>query len=382
MKIGIEAQRIFRPDKHGMDFVILEVLRRLRERNDGHEYVVFVAPGEDPCLEENERMQIIEVSCPTYPLWEQWALPRAVRQSGVDMLHCTSNTAPLHCSVPLLLTLHDVIYLQQRRKPQGMSRYQQLGWHYRRWNVPHIVGHCRHIITVSATEQSNIVHCFPHIKDRISVIHNGVSPCYRQMPTTEIRAVTRKYLPDEIYLLCLGNTDPRKNTEGVLTAYYHYLKHSPRKLKLILTGLTQTYVENQVATLGISECLPYLICPGYIPGADLPALYNGAFCFLFPSLLEGFGIPVLEAMACGTPVITSNCSSLPEVAGKGGLLINPLLPSEITELLIQLEKDSTLYQRQKVYGLRHAALFSWDHTAENYLQIYNQMGETNPYHSL
>ena len=87
-------------------------------------------------------------------------------------------------------------------------------------------------------------------------------------------------------------------------------------------------------------------------------------------------------MACGTPVITSDCSSLPEVAGKGGLLINPFLPSEITDLLIQLEKDSALYQRQKVYGLRHASLFSWDRTAENYLQIYNQMGETNPYHSL
>ena len=122
MRIAIEAQRIFRNDKHGMDFVILETLKELQKRKDGNEYYVFVAPGEDRCLEESENLHIIELRCPTYPLWEQIALPQAVRTLKADLLHCTSNTAPLWCPVPLVLTLHDIIYLEprQHRSPSSI----------------------------------------------------------------------------------------------------------------------------------------------------------------------------------------------------------------------------------------------------------------------
>lgn len=108
MRIAIEAQRIFRKDKHGMDFVILETLKELQKRKDSNEYYVFVAPGEDRCLEESENLHIIELRCPTYPLWEQIALPQAARKLKADLLHCTSNTAPLWCPIPLVLTLHDI----------------------------------------------------------------------------------------------------------------------------------------------------------------------------------------------------------------------------------------------------------------------------------
>ena len=100
MKIAIEAQRIFRPDKHGMDFVALETIRELQKRNDGNEYYIIVAPGKDHCLEESANLSIVEVACPTYPLWEQIALPLAVKRLGADLLHCTSNTAPLCCPIP------------------------------------------------------------------------------------------------------------------------------------------------------------------------------------------------------------------------------------------------------------------------------------------
>lgn len=372
MKIGIEAQRIFRPDKHGMDFVILEVLRQLQLRDDRNEYFVFVAPGPDHCIDHTERMHIIELSCPTYPLWEQWALPRAAGKAGIDMLHCTSNTAPLHCPVPLILTLHDIIYLNSG-KSKGMSYYQQMGWYYRRWNVPRILDKCRHIITVSDTEYANIVHRFPEISNRLSVIHNGYSACYHPLPAEEAQAVTHKYLPDDKYFLFLGNTDPRKNTEGVLQAYNEYLNHSRQSLKLVITGLKQEYVESMLAGMGIEICADNITYTGYVLGEDLPALYNGAFAFLCPSLLEGFGIPVLEAMACGTPVITSNCSSLPEVAGEGGLLVNPFSPQEITDAMISLETNAELYRNQVEYGLERVKQFSWEKTAECYLKIYEEM---------
>ncbi|WP_418460294.1 glycosyltransferase family 4 protein [Bacteroides sp.] len=372
MKIGIEAQRIFRPGKHGMDFVILEVLRQLQLNDDKNEYFVFVAPGQDHCINDTERMHIVEVACPTYPLWEQWALPRAVRKTKVDMLHCTSNTAPLNCPVPLVLTLHDIIYLNSE-KSKGMSRYQQMGWYYRRWNVPRIVNKCRHIITVSQTERANIVRRFPQIEDHLSVVHNGYSECYHLLPDDQVQSITHKYLPDNKYFLFLGNTDPRKNTEGVLRAYNEYQNRSQNPLRLIITGLRQDYLESMLVNMELESCISKIICTGYVPGEDLPALYNGAFAFLCPSLFEGFGIPVLEAMACGTPVITSNCSSLPEVAGKGGLLVNPFSPQEITDAMILLETDAEFYQNQIDYGLERVKQFSWKHTAESYLKLYEAM---------
>lgn len=370
MRIGIEAQRIFRPDKHGMDIVILEVLRRLQRKDDCNEYIVFVAPGEDRCLESTDRLQVVELRCPTYPLWEQWALPRAARQWNVELLHCTSNTAPLHCPVPLLLTLHDIIFLQAS-KPAGMSRYQKMGWYYRRWNVPRILNHCRHIITVSQTEQANILTRFPDLQQQLSMVYNGYSDCYR--PLEKAYDVTRKYLPDTRYLLFLGNTDPRKNTDGVLIAFHEYLNQSRLRLKLVITGLTREYVENRLVEMGIEICAPHIVCTGYIPAADLPSLYNGAFAFLFPSLLEGFGIPVLEAMACGTPVITSNRSSLLEVAGSNGILIDPFKPYRISAALLRLETDGDWYQKQVAYGLERVKQFSWNRTADKYIEIYNNV---------
>lgn len=370
MKVAIEAQRIFRLDKHGMDYVILEVLRQLQRWDDSNEYFVFTAPGQDHCLESTARMQVIELHCPTYPLWEQWALPRAVRKCGAALLHCTSNTAPLYSPVPLILTLHDIIYLQTK-KQKGMSLYQQLGWYYRRWNVPRIIRHCCHLITVSATEKVNILQRFPQLEERLHVVHNGYSDCYR--PLENAYRTTQKYLSEVEYLLFLGNTDPRKNTSGVLKAYHEYLSHSKKRLKLVITGLNQDYIKKILIDIGIEDCAPNIIYTGYISSDDLSALYNGAFAFLFPSLHEGFGIPVLEAMACGTPVITSNCSSLPEVAGKEGILVNPLHSNEIVDALIQLETDTAFYQKQVNYGLKRAAHFSWKNAAEEYARIYNEV---------
>ena len=138
MKIAIEAQRIFRPNKHGMDFVALETIRELQKREDGNKYYVIVAPGEDRCLEESSNLSIIELKCPTYPLWEQVALPWIVRHLKVDILHCTSNTAPIYSPVPLVLTLHDIIYLEPRQH-RSPSFYQEMGRYYRRMVVPRIL---------------------------------------------------------------------------------------------------------------------------------------------------------------------------------------------------------------------------------------------------
>ena len=134
MKIAIEAQRIFRTNKHGMDFVALETIRELQKIDHTHEYYILVAPGEDHCLEESPNFHIVEIKCPTYPLWEQVALPLAIRHIKPDIVHCTSNTAPLCCPAQLVLTLHDIIFLE-KRVHNNRSMYQNMGW-YSRWAAP------------------------------------------------------------------------------------------------------------------------------------------------------------------------------------------------------------------------------------------------------
>ena len=363
MKIAIEAQRIFRPNKHGMDFVALETIRELQKMDHENEYFIFVSPGEDRCLESSENMHIIELKCPTYPLWEQVALPRAVP----DLLHCTSNTAPLHCPVPLVLTLHDIIYLEKRQS-SSQSWYQEMGWHYRRLVVPRILPKCKKIITVSQFERKRILEAL-HLQDgQLVAVYNGFNSHFHLQPKAP--EITRKYIDSDNYLFFLGNTDPKKNTPRVLKAYSEYLKRSEKKLPLLIADLKEDAIDRILEEEKITDIKSSLRFPGYIANTDLAALYSGAFAFLYPSLRESFGIPMLEAMACGTPIITGNTSAMPEIAGEGALLVDPYHPEEITEKILQLENDNQFYQQQIEYGLERSKLFSWKNSAEALLKIY------------
>ena len=370
MKIAIEAQRIFRPNKHGMDFVALETIRELQKIDHENEYFIFVSPGPDHCLNESDNMHIVELRCPSYPLWEQVALPRAVARVRPDLLHCTSNTEPVKCPVPLVLTLHDIIFLEKRQS-SSRSLYQEMGWHYRRLVVPRILSECRKIITVSNFECNRIREALNLPKDRLTAVYNGYSPHFRQMPPAP--EIVHKYVPSDDYLFFLGNTDPKKNTPRVLKAYGLYLRQSKHKRPLLIADLKEEAIDGILSAEGIKEVKPYLSFPGYIPNADLAALYNGAFAFLYPSLRESFGIPMLESMACGTPVIAGNTSAMPEIAGEGALLADPLDENDIARKILLLEEDDTFYQQQVDYGLERVKLFSWRKSAEALLKIYKEI---------
>lgn len=370
MKIAIEAQRIFRPNKHGMDFVALESIRELQKVDKENEYYIFVSPGEDRCLEETPNMHIIEVNCPTYPLWEQVALPRAVAKIKADLLHCTSNTAPIYCPVPLILTLHDIIFLEPRQSG-NKSFYQNMGWYYRRLVVPRILPKCKKIITVSNFERNRIQSALLLPDSQITSIYNGYSRHFR--PISDASSVTGKYIKGNEYLFFLGNTDPKKNVPRTLKAYSLYLKRSEKKRPLLIADLKEDKLDIILKEQGIEDIKPYLYYPGYIPNKDLAYLYNGAYAFLYTSLRESFGIPMLEAMACGTPVITGNTSAMPEIAGEEGIQADPFNEEDITIKLLQLENDHSYYIRQVEYGLQRVNKFSWENTALSLLEIYRNI---------
>jgi glycosyltransferase involved in cell wall biosynthesis len=370
MRIGIEAQRIFRKNKHGMDYVVLEEIKELQKSDNRNEYFVFVAPGEDHCLHDSKNVHIIEIGSNFYPLWEQFSLPRAVNQLNLDMLHCTSNTAPILCKIPMILTLHDIIFLEPRDK-SNKSLYQNMGWLYRRFVVPRILKKCKRIITVSEFEYNNIISKLHIPEEKMVMIYNGYNEWFK--PVEDIELIYQQYIEEPGYFFFLGNTDPKKNTERTLIAYSHYLEKSNVKRKLLMADLDRSFLDDIIERNHIENIKDYMVIPGYIKNADLPYVYNNAFAFLYTSLRESFGIPLLEAMACGTPVITSNTSSMPEIGGSEALMVNPQNADEITEKMLLLEEDNIIYQKQKEIGIRRAQQFSWKYTAEQLLTVYEDV---------
>jgi len=379
MKIGIEAQRIFRKKKHGMDMVALELIRNLQSIDTDNEYLIFVKPDvDDTIIKESPNFKIVKLGGGFYPLWEQIALPRAAKKSGCELLHCTSNTAPIFTSIPLVVTLHDIIYMESSYMKilQGTGTlYQKFGNVYRKIFVPKIVKKSKKIITVSHFEKNRIGQFFGIGNDpRLEAVYNGVSEHFKPVTDQmELKRVKEKYhLPDR-YFFFLGNTDPKKNTKGTLKAYSDFLKQTSSDIKLVMLDYDRPELEKLLDEIGDKNLINKIVLTGYVMNTDLPAIYCQSDLFLYPSLRESFGIPMLEAMGCGVPVITSNTSSMPEVAGDGALIVDPSKPDEITAAMVNILSDNELKFDLISKGLVQAAKFSWKAMAENVLKIYQGM---------
>lgn len=378
MKIGIEGQRLFRKKKHGMDMVALELIRNLQQIDRENEYVVFVKPDEDDqVLTESENLKIYPIAGGPYPIWEQVKLPKAAAEEQCDLLHCTSNTAPTRSKVPIMITLHDIIYLESLSiiKKSG-TWYQKIGNLYRRWNVPKVVKKSKSIITVSEFEKERIrtFFGFPDDDSRLEAVYNGVSEHFQPVrDSAKLNEVKNKYGLPEKFLFFLGNTDPKKNTEGVLEAYSQYVKETGQPLQLVLLDYEEKILDQLLRSKGLEDIKSQIILPGYVVNKDLPTIYSMSEIFLYPSLRESFGIPMLEAMSCGTPVITSNTSSMPEVSGGAAKLVDPYKKDEITNAIRELLNDEEQRNQLIKKGYEQASKFTWKAMAENVLKIYQDV---------
>lgn len=372
MRIAIEAQRIFRSNKHGMDFVALESIRELQKLDKENEYYIITGPGDDTgVLEETPNFKIVRINIGFYPIWEQIALPMALRKIKPDILHCTSNTAPVLGKTPLILTLHDIIFLEKRRG-KSKSLYQNMGWYYRRLVVPIILKHCRKIITVSKYEAERIQTSLDLPQGKLTYVYNGFGKHFYHRE--HYYDITSKYLDAREFIFFLGNTDPKKNTERVLRSYSKYLERSQAKLPLLVADLKTEDLDSLLEINNIKGIREFIHCPGYIPNTHLPFVYSGAKVFLYPSLRESFGIPILEAMACSTPVITSSVSAMPEIAGNAAITVYPENEEQIAEALLNLEKDPALSADLITRGHERIKEFSWKKTAEQLHRIYSEYG--------
>lgn len=387
MKIAIEAQRLFREKKHGMDIVALQLIRALQKADTVNEYFILVKPDKDNgVISETKNFHIVEVPSAPYPIWEQFYLPREIKRIKPDVLHCTSNTAPLFTKTKLVLTLHDILYMEKIDFTRG-TWYQRLGNLYRKIVVPRIVGRCHKVITVSDFEKKEIEDYFGFhpSSEKVRTIYNAQNPGFTQVTdTAALQLFKQKYaLPDQ-FILYLGNTHPNKNLKNTLKALHLLHLKGETTYKLVMPDIDLGFLTRSLNEIKAPELRTAIHLTGYVPNQELVYLYNLATLFLYPSFYESFGIPILEAMSCGTPVITSNCTAMSEVAGGAAELIDPRDPEDLVKAIQRVLNDELLYAKYKKEGLQRAASFKWSIAAKEVLSVYNQVSapELSLNHSL
>lgn len=375
MRIGIEGQRLFRNKKHGMDMVALELIKNLQSIDKKNEYIIFVKPDEDKCIPEASNFKIVELEGGPYPTWEQFALPKAALAEACDILHCTSNTGPVRSKVPMITIVHDMIYMESiSLLNKGGSWYQKFGNMYRRWVVPRVIKQSKRITTVSNYEKERMKSFFGLSDHKLKTVYNGVGEHFIKV---EDQAVLTKAKADyklpEHFFFFLGNTDPKKNTPNVLKAFADFNAQSKLRYKLVMLDYDEQALQKVLKDIGHPEVRADIHLTGYVVNTDLPAIINQCAIFLYPSMRESFGIPILEGMACGVPVITSNTSSMPEIAADAAHIVDPTKPSEITDGMIQIMNDENYRAELCRKGIERAKFFSWKAMAENYLKLYEEI---------
>lgn len=305
--------------------------------------------------------------------WEQVSLRQACAEEQVDLLHSPYFASPLFPNVPTVVTVHDVIPLVLPHYGNSLHAraYARL--------VSAAARKANAIITVSETSKKDIVRVLGVPTDRVHVIYNAVDHNLRQIcdeaaleGVRDARGITGDFL------LYFGGFDERKNVERIIRAFHAARPRLHHPCQLVLAGSLNLVGEHPlypdprplIARLGLEE---QVIVTGRIPEEEKALLYSAATAFVFPSLYEGFGIPVLEAMACGAPTITSNDSSLPEVAGDAALLVDPTSVDAIAEAMVRLVGDAGLREQLRRKGFQRVSQFSWEESALKTVEVYRQV---------
>jgi glycosyltransferase involved in cell wall biosynthesis len=299
------------------------------------------------------------------------AVPRLLTlESAVgasDMFHGTNYALPRARSACLVVTVHDLALLRYPHLgTAALSRFIR--------QMTRSVTEAKRVIAVSDATRRDIIDLLGTPAEKIRVIHNGYDQRFRPLPHTEARArVGERYGLSEPYILHVGTLEPRKNLETLISAYARLRRERYIPHGLVLVGdrgWKYDPIFQLVDQLGLRNAVRFT---GAVPADDLPALYNAADLFVYPSLYEGFGLPPLEAMACGTPVVTSNVSSLPEVVGDAALLVDPHDEGALAEAMARVLSDVELRRHMRERGLERARHFSWERCARETLAVYEEV---------
>ena len=362
MKIALDAT-VVHGRKSGVGYYCQELVRALVGLNRADDYFVFShRPLSAGLVKPDERVRFASARfCPVRAFYLHALLPGLLAEEKPDLVHYTNFLAPIRDSNPYVVTMHDMSLERLRTHHHVGKRV------YTRRLVPYVAERARLIITNSEFSKWDIVRFLAVPESRIRVTPLGVGPEFRPVEGPARVDVLRRYGLDRPYFLYVGNVEPRKNLPRLIEAFSSI---PDKEHALVIVGnpwYRGSEPRKLASSLGLGDRVRFL---GYVPRPDLPGLLSGATAFVYPSLLEGIGLPILEAMACGRPVITSATSGLAEVAGDAALLVDPLSIPAIADALIAVVEDPSLTSDLSGRSLRRAAQFSWRQTAERTRDVY------------
>jgi glycosyltransferase involved in cell wall biosynthesis len=346
-----------------------QLVRALAELPREHRLVVFARPGLFDDLASQGRLEVVHIDPRSRALrlgWEQIVLPFLLQRYRIDVIHSPHHHTPFALAAPhprRVVTVHDVTFLLL---PQ---RYPPVRRLYMEAVTRASVAVADAIITPSQTVRDDVVRRLRVPPDRIVAIPEAAAPRFAPASGDERARVREKYGLPQRFVLSVGSREPGKNRARLLRAIA-LLRDQGLDCAFAVVGQQAWRFEDEMALvrrLGLAERVRFL---GYVPDADLPALYSAATVFAYPSLYEGFGLPVLEAMACGTPVVTSNVSATAEVAGDAALLVNPRDTQALAGAIGHLLSDEALHADLRARGLKRAGQFSWARAARETLLLY------------
>jgi glycosyltransferase involved in cell wall biosynthesis len=349
----------------GVHQYIYHLLCHLGQADDGLRYTVLLGRG---VLPPDVTLASLRSRWPTgraalRVVWEQLAQPWVLRRVRADLVHGPVFVGPLFALCPAVITIHDLSFI---RFPAMFRPTNRL---YLTVLTRLSARRARRLIAVSeytALETRRLLGVSP---ERIDVVYHGVDPAFRPLPAKAVAAFRQRHeLPDR-FVLFVGTLEPRKNLVRLVEAF---ARVRDREMALVLAGGRGWLYDElfaRVEALGLSE---RVIFPGYVMSDELPLWYNAATALAYPSVYEGFGLPVLEAQACGTPVLTSNVSSLPEAAGDAALMVDPYDVEALVAGLDLLLESESLRHGLRERGLGHAGQFSWPFAAQQTARVYKR----------
>jgi glycosyltransferase involved in cell wall biosynthesis len=378
MKIGIDS-RFAVGKRRGIGNYTLKLIQNLAMIDSENQYVLYTDRVDDEgTLPDCANFEVKQISPSNYLLWEQIALPLQARRDSLDILHCTGNTAPIFIDkrMKLISTIHDVMYLKDSRElAESASLYQRAGRLYRRMVVPRTIDQLSMVVTVSEFSKNDISKHMRGFNDgRIRVTREASGIEFCQINRSEaLEEIQNRFDFAGDYILALGALDPRKNTKLVIQQFLELKNELHFNEKLLIAGVPNWRQTDIFKIAQGSDGSKDIMFLDFVSGKDLALLYSAATVFLYPSLYEGFGIPPLEAMACGVPVIASNTTSIPEIVGDAALLIDPLNGEELKSALMRLLTDDAFRDLLRERGFKQERKFSWRKMALETLDVYKEV---------
>ncbi len=366
VRIGIDARKLH---DFGIGTYIRNLLRHLARIDGRTEFVVLCRPEDRVRLAAlGENFRTVSETSGNYSIAEQVRIPLSLNREGVTLFHAPHYVLPPLIRCRSVVTIHDCIHLMF---PQYLPN--RFAFRYARTSIGLAARRATRIMTVSESSKRDILRFVDTQPEKIDVIYNAYDERFAIEPPEEdvVRVRERYQLHDE-FVLYAGNVKPHKNLERLIEAFYLVRKRGLDHLKLVLIGdeiSKYTALRRAVHRYQLHKYVRFL---GYVPEETLAVMYRLAGVFVFPSLYEGFGLPPLEAMASGTPVVTSNLSSLPEVAGDAAVLVDPYDPHAIAEGIYRVLTDETLRRTLRLKGVARAGQFSWEQSVRRIRQIYGE----------